>query len=223
MDKSANSQLRERLKQSPVDAARYLLGAYLSTDRGGLVVLRITEVEAYAGEQDPGSHAYRGPNARNQVMFGPPGHLYVYRHLGLHTCLNVTCDEDGVASALLVRSGEIVAGADLARSRREATGVVRQPRDLARGPGRLTVALGVTMDDAGVDLLAPDAPVRLESGAPIPAHRVQTGPRVGVSGPGGDGEAFPWRFYLADDHFVSDYTPGSDWRFSSRTNSGKDR
>lgn len=182
-----------------------LLGALLTTVLpDGVVTVRLTEVEAYEGTDDPGSHAYRGPSPRNAVMFGEAGHLYVYRHMGLHHCANVVTGVTGRASAVLLRAGEVVAGADVARVRRLARrGVVRRPEDLARGPARLADALGLRLEHYGSDVLDPDGPVRLEPGPP-PEHW-RTGPRVGVSGEGGDGGRFPWRFWLPDEPTVSDY------------------
>lgn len=189
-----------------LEVAHDLLGAVLTRrDGDGEVSLRITEVEAYAGERDPGSHAVRGPSARNAVMFGPPGRLYTYRHLGLHTCLNIVCGPDGEAAAVLLRAGQVVDGAPLALARRRAVGVVGREKDLASGPARLTVALGVTMAESGADLLGPDAAVRLARAQPLGADRVGAGPRVGVSGEGGDGELFPWRLWITDDPTVSRY------------------
>jgi DNA-3-methyladenine glycosylase len=216
-----------------LDVARDLLGATLTRrTAAGVVSLRLTEVEAYDGETDPGSHAFRGPNRRNATMFGEPGHLYVYRHLGLHHCVNVVCGPQGTASAVLLRAGEVVDGADLARSRRLASGVVRADRDLARGPARLTVALGLHLSDDGADVTDPQGAVVLEIPAvepslvepsliepsPVEPSRVEpvetttaavvrTGPRVGVSGEGGSADRFPWRLWLAGEPTVSAYRP----------------
>ena len=168
----------------------------------GSVSLRLTEVEAYLGSLDPGSHAFRGERPRTRAMFGPAGHLYAYFTYGMHTCANIVCSPAGTASAVLLRAGEVVDGADLARRRRGGP----QDRDLARGPARLTVALGIALADDGVDLLDhPDW--RLEAAA-APGAAIRTGPRVGVSGDGGDGERFPWRFWLEGDRTVSAYRPG---------------
>ncbi len=197
---------RALLARPVLEVAPDLLGALLSHDG---VTLRLTEVEAYAGPLDPGSHAYRGPTPRTQVMFGPPGHLYVYRSYGVHWCVNVVTGEDGTASAVLLRAAEVVEGLDLARERRQvgvATEVV--DRDLARGPGRLTKALGLDAAHDGLDLFGPGAEVRLRPG-PGPVGAVRTGPRVGVSGEGGDGTRFPWRFWLEDEPTVSVYRPGT--------------
>lgn len=198
-----------------LDVARDLLGATLTTRTpDGVVSLRLTEVEAYDGATDPGSHAFRGPNRRNATMFGEPGRLYVYRHLGLHHCVNVVCGPEGEASAVLVRAGEVVVGADLARSRRLASGVVRTDRDLARGPARLAVALGLDLSADGADVTDPDGDVVLArpSTEPTPLVEpvetpaaVRTGPRVGVSGDGGRADLFPWRFWLDAEPTVSLY------------------
>lgn len=125
------------------------------------VALRITEIEAYVGAQDPGSHAFRGLTARNATMFGAPGHLYVYRHMGLHSCMNIVADAEGIGTGCLIRAGEVVGGSDLAFARRRAAGVCRSERDLARGPGRATVACGVTFADDGMDLCAPAGEMHL--------------------------------------------------------------
>ncbi|MCP2284318.1 DNA-3-methyladenine glycosylase [Promicromonospora umidemergens] len=192
-----------------LDVARDLLGATLTTRTpDGIVGLRLTEVEAYDGTTDPGSHAYRGPSRRNATMFGEPGRLYVYRHLGLHHCVNVVCGPEGEASAVLVRAGEVVDGADLARSRRLASGVARTDRDLARGPARLAVALGLDLSDDGADVTAPEGHVVLRHPLVEPVETpavIRTGPRVGVSGDGGRADLFPWRFWLDAEPTVSAY------------------
>ena len=114
--------------------------------------MRLTEVEAYAGEEDPGSHAFRGRTPRTEVMFGPPGRVYVYFTYGMHWCMNLVCGPAGEASAVLLRAGEVVEGAELATSRRTTA---RTPRELARGPARLTVALGVDGTHNGADATDP--------------------------------------------------------------------
>lgn len=180
------------------EVAPMLLGSVLRVDSAqGAVALRITEVEAYHGADDPGSHAYRGRTARNAVMFGPPGHLYTYFTYGMHTCANVVCMPEGTASGCLLRAAEVVDGLELARSRR---GTSRTDHDLARGPARLTVAAGITLGDGGSDLAA--SRIRLQ----LPAEPVEyrTGPRTGVSGPGGS-EQYPWRFWIPGEPSVSPY------------------
>ncbi len=191
------------------DLAPALLGARLVSVVGDeLVVVRLTEVEAYMGEQDPGSHAFRGRTPRTAVMFGPAGHLYVYFTYGMHWCANVVCGPEGSASAVLIRAGEVVQGPDVARRRRPAA---RRDVDLARGPARLASALGIDGALDGVDLCDPSSPVWLEPPA-APQSAVRSGPRVGVSGPGGDGGTFPWRFWLDGDPSVSTYRPGQPRR-----------
>lgn len=188
--------------------AHDLLGALLTRRTpDGDVTVRLTEVEAYAGPADPGSHAYRGETARNRTMFGEPGHVYVYRHLGLHHCMNVVCSPPGEASAVLLRAGDVVEGADLARERRAAAGVTRSDVDLARGPARLTVALAIDRDDDGADVTDPagDLVLRVPTTLPDDPREVETGPRVGVSGEGGRADLFPWRAWLAGDPTVSAY------------------
>jgi DNA-3-methyladenine glycosylase len=191
-----------RLLTGPVSAvAPRLLGALLTADVDGeRVVVRITEVEAYAGVgEDPGSHAFRGRTPRNATMFGPPGHAYIYFTYGMHWCTNVVTGPEGAASAVLLRAGHVVEGIDTARQRRRAA---RRDRDLARGPARLSVALGLTGALDGLDLLDPKSPVRLTvARRPLVVHAVT--PRTGVSGPGAP---TPWRF-AADDPTVSPYRP----------------
>lgn len=204
---------RESLSAGPLQLAPLLLGARLSAHG---VSVRLTEVEAYAGTRDPGSHAYRGITPRTAVMFGPAGHLYVYFSYGLHWCVNVVCGPEGEAAAVLLRAGEVVAGEDLARSRRDAGRSRPHPaRDLARGPARLASALGLGREHNGLDMLAPDSPVTLTLPTePVgPVHR---GGRVGVSGPGGDPDLYPWRFWLAEESSVSAYRPGTSGRRAAR-------
>lgn len=180
------------------EVAPKLLGAILTHETPeGTVSISITETEAYSGTADQASHAYRGRTPRNAVMFGPAGHLYVYRSHGLHWCANIVTGTAGIASAVLIRAGRILEGEDLARTRRGAK--VESPR-LARGPGNFCQALGITAEHNGTDLLA-GAPVTLTGGDPVPAALIRVGPRVGVS------KAHNWqhRFYLAGDPTVSAY------------------
>ncbi len=185
-----------------LDRAPQVLGKIL---RHKEVALRITEVEAYMGEDDPGSHAYRGRSKRNEVMYGPPGRAYVYFHMGLHHCVNIVCGPDGIASGVLIRAGEVVEGADIALSRRTARGVCRRPSQLAQGPARLTVALDIDLSDDGEPLCFDGGRMTLSQPAePVPITVAQ-GPRVGVSGDGGDARRYPWRFWIAGDPTVSVY------------------
>jgi DNA-3-methyladenine glycosylase len=191
-----------RLLDGPVlDVAPRLLGAVLRhvTDDGPVAV-RLSEVEAYDGPGDPGSHAHNGRTARNAVMFGPSGHLYVYFTYGMHHCCNVVVGEDGNPSAVLLRAGEVVEGLEVARSRRRGS-----DRDLARGPARLCEALGIDLSHNGADLShgpltlrAPDSPVA----------DVATGPRVGLR----KAADRPWRFWVPDDPSVSVYRPAAPLR-----------
>jgi DNA-3-methyladenine glycosylase len=201
---------REALAKSSVDVAPLLLGAVLvSTVDGAEVAVRLTEVEAYEGPDDPASHAFRGETPRTAVMFGPPGFLYCYFTYGMHWCANVVCGPDGVATAVLLRAGEVVRGVDVAMSRRSAA---RSPRDLARGPARLAQSLGLDRATNGADLCDPGSPVRLESlGAPLPA-RVRAGPRVGIA----VAIERPWRFWLDGEPSVSVFRPGGRKRAATR-------
>ncbi|HXC85170.1 MAG TPA: DNA-3-methyladenine glycosylase [Trebonia sp.] len=198
-----------------------LLGCVLEHETAdGLVAVVLTEVEAYDGQTDPASHAYRGRTARNAVMFGPAGYAYVYFTYGMHFCVNVVCMPAGTASAVLLRAGKVIAGEDLARRRRS----VRSERDLARGPARLCQALGIDRRLDGADLCVPGSPLRLR--APLPAQvgvppagergggadaanrsgqkaLIATGPRVGVR----EGADVPWRFWLDGEPTVSVYRP----------------
>jgi DNA-3-methyladenine glycosylase len=151
---------------------------------------------------DPASHAFRGRTARNAVMFGPAGHLYVYFVYGMHWCCNVVCGADGEASAVLLRAGRVIDGVELARSRRAAA---RNEAELARGPARLATALGLAAAANGADLLDPASPIRLLAGSPVPDSAVRRGPRVGVAAAG----ELPWRLWVADDPTVSAYRAGT--------------
>jgi DNA-3-methyladenine glycosylase len=160
----------------------------------------IVEVEAYGGPPDgpwpdAASHSFRGPGGRNAVMFGPAGRLYTYRSHGIHVCANVVCATDGVAGAVLLRAAAVEGGTDLAHVRR---GDFTRAAALARGPGNLCSALGITMDDNGIDLFDAKSPVRLTLGK---GRAGVDGPRVGVS----KAADRPWRFWLAGCAEVSSY------------------
>jgi DNA-3-methyladenine glycosylase len=180
----------------PLEVAPRLLNAVLT--HGGVSV-RLTEVEAYRGAKDPGSHAFRGRTARNEVMFGPPGRLYVYFIYGMHHCANLVTGPEGEAGAVLLRAGEVVAGIDLARERRPGV----NDRDLARGPARLCRALGLDRSANGVvpQLVAGERPAE-----------VRTGPRVGLR----FAADLPWRFWLPDEETVSPYRPAAPRRRAGR-------
>jgi DNA-3-methyladenine glycosylase len=197
---------REELAIDPVDAARRLLGCVLeSSFPDGAVQVRLTEVEAYRGGDDPASHCYRGRTSRNEVMFGPAGHLYIYFVYGMHFCANVVALTDGVPGAVLLRAGEVVSGMDIAMRRRPGA---RSPAELAKGPARLTGVLGLDRQHNGVDLTEPDSPVRLLAGDPAAAHEIRVGPRVGVA----VAMDVPWRFWLDGSRSVSTYRRGGTRR-----------
>jgi DNA-3-methyladenine glycosylase len=187
---------RSFFSRSAEEVAPELLGCLLVRDSAeGRRVLRITEVEAYAGPLDPASHGYKGKTPRNAVMFGPPGFLYVYFTYGMHFCINFVCSPVGECSAVLIRAGEIVEGVDLARVARSGS----SDRDLARGPARLTKALDLGREDNGLDLCdgGPLTVLERESSD----FAVATGPRVGVS----SAKEIPWRFWIEGDRTVSAY------------------
>jgi len=172
---------------SSADVARLLIGATLLVDGVGG---RIVETEAYDRE-DPASHSFSGPTKRNLVMFGPPGHVYVYRSYGIHWCLNFVCREEGHGAGVLIRALEPLAGLDVMHLRRE----VNDPLLFCSGPGRLCQALAITSEHNGMSI---DAwPFQL-----IPASgpvSVVAGPRIGIS----KAKDVPWRFGLAGSRFVS--------------------
>ncbi|GAB6897981.1 DNA-3-methyladenine glycosylase [Kineosporia succinea] len=187
---------RSFFDRDPLVVAPALLGAIL---RNGPVDVRLTEVEAYLGQgEDPASHTHRGKTPRNAVMWGPPGHLYVYFTYGMHYCANLVCRPEGVSGGVLLRAGEVVAGLDEARSRRPAS---RRDVDLARGPARLASALGLGREDDGRDVCANGSVTVLPGTAP---GAVLSGPRVGVT----LGADSPWRYWIEGDPTVSAYRPG---------------
>ena len=203
-----------------------LLGCVISHQTpAGLVAVRLTEVEAYAGESDPASHAFRGQTARNAVMYGPPGYAYVYFTYGMHFCVNLVCRPAGDASAVLLRAGVVIDGVPLAFARRygaaglaeangqpastdrargagQARGTLRRETDLARGPARLCEALSIDRAQNGADVCGPASPLRVYAPQdPVPAARISTGPRVGVS----RAADVAWRFWITGEPAVSPY------------------
>ncbi|WP_369212949.1 DNA-3-methyladenine glycosylase [Streptomyces flavofungini] len=192
---------RDFFDRPVLEVAPDLLGRVLVRDsEHGPIELRLTEVEAYAGEDDPGSHAYRGKTARNSVMFGPPGHVYVYFTYGMWHCMNLVCGPEGMASAVLLRAGEVIEGAELARKRRLSA---RNDKELAKGPARLATALDVDRSLDGEDLFGgPGTPFSILTGTPVAADQVSEGPRTGV---GGEGSVHPYRFWTTNDPTVSPY------------------
>jgi DNA-3-methyladenine glycosylase len=166
----------------------------------GRLAVRVVEVEAYAGADDAGSHAFRGPTPRTETMFGAPGHLYVYFTYGMHWCMNVVAGRRGVASAVLLRAGAPVEGIDVMRARRSAA---HRDRELCSGPARLTQALGVDGRFDGTDLTGGELRL-LDDGVPPPTEPgVST--RVGLRA--GRGHEHPWRWFVPGDENVSRSRP----------------
>jgi DNA-3-methyladenine glycosylase len=198
------TELTDALAVPVLRAAPRLLGAVL---RHGEVAVRLTEVEAYDGANDPGSHAYRGTTPRNEAMFRPPGHLYVYFTYGMHHCCNVVTGTVGSASAVLLRAGEVVDGVELARDRRTPG----PDRDLARGPARLCQALGIDRACNGTDLTTGELTLQLAD-QPVDPAMVSTGPRVGLR----QAADRPWRFWMTDEPTVSRYVAAAPLRRRDR-------
>lgn len=189
---------RDVLARDPLIVAPDLLGAVLARVEQGQIVRsgRIVEVEAYRGEADPASHAFRGPTPRTRVMFGQAGHLYVYRSYGIHWCANVVCDATGVAGAVLIRAIEPRTGIDAMFVDRPKA---KRAEDLASGPGKLCAALGITGANGGTDLCAESDSgfVLIESVSPCGV--VKRGPRIGISA----ARELPWRFWISGNPHVS--------------------
>jgi DNA-3-methyladenine glycosylase len=198
---------RDFFARLSVPVAPDLLGCVLEHQtEAGLVAVELTEVEAYAGASDPASHSYRGKTARNAVMFGPPGHAYVYFTYGMHFCVNVVCAGNGSASAVLLRAGRVIEGEELARARRTRGTATISFRDLARGPARLCQALDIDRSLDGTDVCVPESPLRMRwpeasTTARSVYRKVLSGPRVGVS----QAAEVPWRFWIEGDPTVSPY------------------
>jgi DNA-3-methyladenine glycosylase len=176
--------------------ARDLLGKTLwRRTEAGLAAGIIVETEAYDGANDPASHAWRGRTQRNAVMFGPPGRAYVYFTYGMHYCLNTVTGPVGQASAVLLRAIQPIVGPDLMRERR---GTHIPDRDLARGPGRLCQALGITTADDGTDL-AGDALWISETSGDVSTLAIAATPRIGIT----RAAERPWRFVVCDNQYIS--------------------
>lgn len=218
-------------ERDPLELAPLLLGGVLRrADAAGAVALRVTEVEAYRGADDPGAHSFRGMTQRNATMFGPGGHVYCYFTYGMHHAVNIVAGPAGSGWGVLVRAGEVVEGRELALERRSARRASPPTGELARGPGNVAQALGATLADDGAllsDALLLDPTPSEASAASVgrPAERGAwsfvpatasvphaTGPRVGVSGPGGDAIAHPWRYWMPGEPSVSAYRPATPRR-----------
>jgi len=228
---------REFFDRPSTEVAPDLLGCVLWHDSPeGLVAIRLVEVEAYQGAHDPASHAYRGQTLRNKVMFGPPGHVYVYFTYGMHFCANLVCQPAGQAEAVLLRAGEVVAGDELAARRRArevgmaangqsegngggpGNGRTLRAVDLARGPARLCQALDIDRRLDGADVCEPGSPLGIGPAWPADSAAagravVSTGPRVGIR----LAADRPWRYWLAGDGHVSVYRPSKPRRPRPRT------
>jgi len=211
---------REFFDRPSTTVAPELLGCVLWHDSpAGLVAVRLVEVEAYQGRADPASHAFRGQTARNAVMFGPPGHAYVYFTYGMHFCVNLVCQPAGQPEAVLIRAGEVTEGTELATTRRRGRAAdlasdlavggadgsrKTRPVDLARGPGRLCQALSIDRALDGADVCRPGSPLGIgRMPAATGQDEICTGPRVGIS----QAEDRPWRYWLAGDGHVSSFRP----------------
>lgn len=182
----SQTRLYEALFGPPELAAPSLLGMHLVSDVDGVEVrVRINEVEAYKGEDDPASHAYRGRTMRNGSMFEKPGTLYVYRSYGIHNCANSAAGPEGVGWGILIRGGEVVEGVGTARRRRARS------NGLANGPGKLCQALGIELAHNGTDLFHPSSVIRLEEGDQ--PEVIMATPRIGIS----RAQERPWRFVAA--------------------------
>ncbi len=183
--------------RSAVVVARDLLGHWLVREIAGVrLVGRIVETEAYLGEEDAASHAFRGPTPRNRSMFGPPGHAYVYLIYGMHHCLNIVTGPVGKGQAVLIRAVEPLEGLDVMRMNRKGVPL----RQLTNGPGKLCQAFAIDKTLDGHDLCLAQA-LWLEAGPP-PQETICQGPRIGVRG---DDKALsrPWRFFLKNNPFIS--------------------
>jgi DNA-3-methyladenine glycosylase len=204
---SSTRLARTFFNRPATEVAPDLLGCVLWHDSpAGPVAVRLVEVEAYEGPDDPASHAFRGQTARNAVMFGPPGHLYVYFTYGMHFCANVVCQPAGRAEAVLIRAGQVIEGLELAGRRRAGgNGRVISALNLARGPARLCQALDIDRAMDGADVCGAGSPLGIGPAASQAAgtRAISTGPRVGVS----QAADRPWRYWLTGDGHVSAYRP----------------
>ena len=186
--------LRGFFARDPLDVAPELVGKlFVAGSRSGTIV----EVEAYRGTDDPASHGYRGVTPRTEVMYGPPGRLYVYFSYGMHWCANVVCAPDGVCGAVLLRAAEPISGIDAMRAARTKA---RLDRDLCSGPAKLCQALGIAGEHTGLDLTTAELGVEVRDDGFAP-EQWGTSTRIGLSV--GKGETLPWRFYVPGSPHVS--------------------
>ena len=194
-----NVLLRDFYLERPEVVARELLGKLLIRKINGQALIgRIVETEAYLGENDPAAHSFAGLTNRNAVLFGPPGHAYVYFIYGMYYCLNVSCEPDGQAGGVLFRALEPVAGlAEMAKLRGLPAPV--SPRLLTSGPGRLCLALGITREGVnGIDLTSAESALHIDDNGYVP-QSVTVTPRIGIR----KAYAMPLRFLISGNRFVS--------------------
>jgi len=185
---------RDFFLQPTTEVAKQLLGLELiSQTPEGLTSGRIVETEAYLGSDDPAAHSFRGPTSRTQTMFGEPGHAYVYFIYGMYTCINVVCGPVGTGHAVLIRALEPLEGVEVMRHRRGREKLI----DLCSGPGKLTIALGISLDDDGRDLLT-DKKLQLRSAEEL-NFKIATSARIGIT----KATDLPYRFYIKESEFVS--------------------
>lgn len=178
------------LRSAP-QVARALLGKIVALDD---VSGRIVETEAYLGEDDGAAHSARGITPRTRVLFGPPGHAYVYFIYGMYDCLNVVCEPDGIAGGVLIRALEPVSGLDRMRLRRPAA---RKTEDLANGPGKLTRALGIKITHNGADVTK--GPITIYAPEHAKKFEIATSTRIGIT----KSADLPLRFFIKDNPCVS--------------------
>jgi DNA-3-methyladenine glycosylase len=184
---------RDFFARPTLEVARELLGARLvHIDNGQRLAGWITEAEAYIGEADLGCHARAGRTPRTQVMYGPPGHAYVYFTYGMHWCLNFVTEAEGFPAAVLIRAIQPCEGLEIIAARRSP-----QPSThWADGPGKLCQALDIDRRHNGMDLCSPESELFVEVGRPIPGENVTISPRVGLTNVPEPWKSMPWRFRL---------------------------
>jgi DNA-3-methyladenine glycosylase len=190
------NSLAKILSQTPNIVARRLLGSYLvRTIDGSEVIAKIVETEAY-DQSDPASHSYRGKTPRTDVMFGPPGHLYVYFTYGMHHCMNIVVGEKGHGAAVLIRALEPVSGIDLIKANRQN---ITDEHQLTNGPGKVCQALAIGREFRGHDLNK--KPIKLIIKPPLARSQILSSTRIGIS----QATRLKWRFYVKDNPYVSRY------------------
>jgi DNA-3-methyladenine glycosylase len=182
---------RDFYARPAIEVARNCLGKILLH---GSTAGRIVEVEAYLGTDDRAAHSWRGLTERTRVIFGPPGHAYVYFIYGMYECLNFVCEPEGHAGCVLIRALEPLSGLAIMRRRRRAA---RKVEDLASGPGKLTLAMGITRKLNGADLVT--GPLEVRRARDEPPIEVLTTPRIGIT----HCTDSPLRFVIANNRFAS--------------------